>query len=235
VAAVLRDVTGATHWLISAAPTEEGGDPFLAAREALSALTPPRWVGYLSATSVYGDTAGKWVDEDSPVKPTADRGHRRVAAEQAWLDWGEGNQVATHVFRLGGIYGPGRCALDRVRAGHARIIEKPKKLFNRIHIDDIVRVLQASIARPRAGGIYNVIDDKPLPPEAVTLEAYRLLNEDPPAPIAWDDPSLSPSVRSFYEGNMRVRSTRLVNELGVALEHKDAIAGLNAIFEAEGS
>ncbi len=232
-AAMVASTPAATHWLVSAAPADDGQDPFLRATEALSALPPPRWVGYLSATSVYGDTDGAWVDEDSPVAPTAPRGQGRVAAEQAWLTWGERNHVATHVFRLGGIYGPGRSALDRVRAGRAMVISKPKKLFNRCHVDDIVAVLKASMDRPRAGGIYNVIDDKPLPPEDVTLEAYRLLGKEPPGPVAWDDPIVSPSVRAFYEGNMRVRSRRLVEELGVTLQFPDAITGLRALLDEE--
>lgn len=230
-AEMLKDARRATHWLVSAAPDDNGQDPFLAATSALAQLSAPQWIGYLSSTSVYGDTGGEWVDEYTPPAPTAPRGERRVIAEQAWLDYGERNGIPTQVFRLGGIYGPGRSALDRVMAGTASVIIKPEKLFNRIHVDDIVRVLLASMGRPRPGAIYNVVDGKPLPPEAVTLEAYRLLDREPPASIAWDDPSVRPTVRAFYEGNVRVRSALLGMELGVTLTYKDALAGLQAIYK----
>lgn len=220
-----------THWLVSAPPSAASGeDPFLASATRLSSSSAPQWVGYLSTTGVYGDTGGAWVDEHSPPNPDQPRTHRRLAAENAWLSLVESRGWPVHVFRLGGIYGPGRSALDRVRAGDTRRLVKPGKVFNRVHVDDIVRVLLASMARPRPGAVYNVVDGSPLPPEVVVVRACELLGVPPPPEEPYDEAAVSPALASFYAGNVRVRSVRVGLELGVEPLYGDAVAGLEALF-----
>ncbi len=217
----------ATHILASAAP-DAAGDPFLHAAPQI-AQAQPEWVGYLSTTAVYGDHQGGWVDEETPLTPASQRGHWRVLAETQWRATG----LPVHIFRLAGIYGPGRGPFEKVRDGSARRILKPGQVFSRIHVDDIAAVLAASIARPNPGAAYNVCDDDPAPPEDVLSEAARLLGlPDPPA-VAYEDADLSPMARSFYAESKRVRNTRIKAELGVTLRHPDYRSGLRALLEAE--
>jgi nucleoside-diphosphate-sugar epimerase len=217
----------ATHILASAAP-DAAGDPFLHAAPQI-AQAQPEWVGYLSTTAVYGDHQGGWVDEETPLTPASQRGQWRVLAETQWRATG----LPVHIFRLAGIYGPGRGPFEKVRDGSARRILKPGQVFSRIHVDDIAAVLAASIARPNPGAAYNVCDDDPAPPEDVLSEAARLLGlPDPPA-VAYEDADLSPMARSFYAESKRVRNTRIKAELGVTLRHPDYRSGLRALLEAE--
>lgn len=224
---------GTTH-LLTAVPPGAAGDPVLAHHAAhLTAIETLTWVGYLSATSVYGDTGGAWVDETADCNPRTERGRRRVAAEAEWLALSRENSFPVHVFRLAGIYGPGRSTLDQVRAGKARRIDKPDHLFSRIHVDDIVAVLSASMAQPKAGTIYNLCDDKPAPSADVTAYACELLGVEPPPLVGFEDADLSPMARSFYADNRLVRNDRIKSELGVTLEHPDYHSGLQAILAAE--
>ncbi len=219
----------ATHILASAAP-DAAGDPFLnAAGDALRAARPV-WVGYLSTTGVYGDHRGAWVDEDTPLTPGTQRGRWRVAAERQWQATG----LPLHVFRLAGIYGPGRGPFAKVRDGSARRIIKPGQVFSRIHVDDIAQVLAASMAAPAPGTVYNVCDDDPAPPEDVLSHAARLLGlPDPPAE-PYDPARMSPMAASFYAESKRVRNDRITRELGVRLRYPDYRAGLAALL-AEGA
>lgn len=228
------DAMAASHaWLVSAAPTE-AGDPFLPLVEEAARTAPllPRWVGYLSTTGVYGDTGGAWVDENTPPAPDKPRTARRVSAETAWLDLADRLGAAGCVFRLGGIYGPGRSVLDKLREGAAHRVVKPGKVFNRIHVDDIVRVLTASLARPRPRAVYNVVDEEPLAPGVPVEHACTLLGREPPPEVEADDPSLSAALRGFYEGNVRVRSAYLRPELGVELLYPDVRRGVEALVRA---
>src|SRR5262249_20681584 len=161
---------------------------------------------YLSTTGVYGDRGGGMVDEASALLPTGPRGRARVAAEQGWLALHRDHGVPVHIFRLAGIYGPGRNALTTVRSGQARRIVKPGQVFSRIHVDDIAAVLRASMSRPRPGAIYNVCDDDPAPPQDVIALACELLNVPPPPEIPYADaePTMSEMARSFYTDNKRV-------------------------------
>ncbi len=217
----------ATHLLLSA-PPGEGGDPFLAG------FAPPPgvvWAGYLSTTGVYGDRGGGWVDERSPLAPTGERGRRRVAAEDGWAATG----LPLHIFRLPGIYGPGRNALRAVRDGRARRIVKPGQLFSRMHAEDIAAVLAASIARPNPGRIYNLADDLPAPPGEVTAFAAELLGVAPPPAEPFETAALSPMARSFYRDSKRVANARIKAELGVRLRHPTYREGLRALLaEGEG-
>ncbi|MGE5539293.1 MAG: SDR family oxidoreductase [Gemmatimonas sp.] len=230
-------LAGATHILVSA-PPDTYVDPVLrhhaADIAALVGASPSlRWVGYLSTTAVYGDHGGGWVDETTPVAPTSERARRRVAAEHEWLDL-VARGVPVHIFRLAGIYGPGRNALVDVRRGEARRIHKPGQVFSRIHVDDIAAVLTASMSRPRPGRIYNVCDNEPAAGEDVVAYACQLLGVAPPPPVPFDQASASMSemARSFYADNKRVRNDRIKTELGVILRYPDYRAGLSTLFAA---
>lgn len=215
----------ATHVLASAAP-DAAGDPFLQAAGPALAAARPDWVGYLSTTAVYGDHQGGWVSEDTPGTPQSARARQRVLAEEQWLATG----LPAHVFRLAGIYGPGRGPFEKVRDGSARRIIKPGQVFSRIHVADIATTLIASMAKPNPGRIYNLCDDEPAPAEDVLSHAAHLLGlPDPPA-VAFDQAQMSPMARSFYSESKRVRNDRIKTELGVRLQFPDYRAGLADIL-----
>jgi nucleoside-diphosphate-sugar epimerase len=221
----------ATH-LLSSVPPDAAGDPVLAAHGAeIAALKQLKWVGYLSTTGVYGDRGGAWVDEGSALTPSGERGGRRVTAEAQWLDLARRHALSVHVFRLAGIYGPGRSALDTVREGRARRIDKPGQVFSRIHVADIVATLRASMARPDPGAAYNVCDDDPAPPETVIAHACALLGVTPPPLMPFDAAELSPMARSFYDDNKRVSNRRIKRELGVRLIYPSYKDGLKALLD----
>lgn len=220
--------------VLSTVPPDEHGDPVLSEqRESLRSLRHVRWVGYLSTTGVYGDRGGGWVDETSECRPTEARSKRRVEAENEWLALGRDGGFPVHVFRLAGIYGPGRNALETVRSGRAHRIQKPGQVFSRIHVDDIVHVLKASMARPRPGAVYNVCDDCPAPPEDVIAFACSLLGVEPPPLVPFEKARLSEMARSFYSDNKRVRNDLIKRELGVALSVPDYKVGLRRLLAAE--
>lgn len=224
---------GITHILVSV-PPDIGGDPVLQTHgDDIGALPGLCWLGYLSTTGVYGDRGGGWVDEDSELRPSGERGRRRVLAEAGWLDLWRRRGVPVHIFRLAAIYGPGRSPFAALRAGTAKRIDKPGQVFSRIHVEDLASVLAASIARPRPGAIYNVCDDEPAAPEAVVAHAARLLGVEPPPLVPFAAAELSAMARSFYDDNKRVANRLIKEELGVALRYPDYRAGLRAILEAE--
>ncbi|WP_114967033.1 SDR family oxidoreductase [Alkalilacustris brevis] len=223
----------ATHLLTSIAP-DEGGDPVLAAHgEQIAAARHLQWVGYLSTTGVYGDTGGDWVDETTPLAPSTTRGARRVTAEAQWREICAHGGLPLHIFRLAGIYGPGRGPFAKVRAGTARRIIKPGQVFSRIHVEDIAQVLEASMRRPRAGGVYNVCDDLPAPPQDVIAHAAELLGLALPPEEDFDTAEMSPMARSFYSESKRVRNDLIRQELGVTLTYPDYRAGLSALLREE--
>lgn len=231
-----KALAGATHLLISI-PPDAGGDPVLrhhaAAIAALVDASPAlRWLGYLSTTAVYGDRGGAWVDEETPVAPTSARARRRVDAENAWLGLQRERGMPVHVFRLAGIYGPGRNAIDDVRRGQARRIHKAGQVFSRIHVDDIAAVLVASMARPNPGRIYNVCDDEPAASSDVVTHACQLLGVRCPPEVPFEQaaPNMSEMARSFYADNKRVRNDRIKRELGVMLRYPNYRAGLDALL-----
>ena len=229
----LAVLDGVTHLLVSV-PPDARGDPVLDRHgEDIAALPGLRWLGYLSTTGVYGDGGGGWVDETARLLPTGERGRRRVAAEQGWLGLWDDRGVRVHIFRLAGIYGPGRSAFDALRAGTARRIDKPGQVFSRIHVEDLATVLVASIGRPRPGAVYNVCDDDPAPPQAVVAHAARLLGVPPPPLVPLEDAGLSPMARSFYDDNKRVSNRLIKTELGVSLHYPHFRAGLAAILADE--
>lgn len=224
-------LAAATHVLISAAPTSNG-DPVLAElRDQIAARAGQfEWVGYLSTTGVYGDNGGDWVDEESPLAPSTARGQARVEAETEWRSI-EG--LPLHIFRLAGIYGPGRGPFEKVRQGTARRIIKAGQVFSRIHVDDIAQVLAASIAQPNPGRVYNLCDDDPAPPEDVIGYAAELLGLAVPPAEDFETAEMTPMARSFYAESKMVRNDRIKSELGVALKYPDYRSGLKALLAAE--
>ena len=200
-------------------------------RAEIARLSTLDWVGYLSTVGVYGNSAGAVVDESAQPHPNNERTRARVVAESAWLALGEEMGRPAQVFRLAGIYGPGRSALDKLRAGTARRIVKPGQVFNRIHVEDIASVLEASIARPRAGAIYNVADDEPAPPEDVVTYAAELLGIEPPPEVPFEEADLTPMARSFYGDSRRISNALIKSELGVRLAYPNYREGLKALAE----
>jgi nucleoside-diphosphate-sugar epimerase len=224
-------IARATHVLLSIAPGAEG-DPVVAtyAEDFARAAPHLRWVGYLSTTGVYGDHGGGWVNEDTPLSPSTERGRTRVLAERQWQEMAARSALPLHIFRLAGIYGPGRGPFEKVRNGTARRIIRENQYFSRIHVDDIAAVLAASIARPMPGSIYNVADDDPSPPEDVLAEAARLLDLPLPPEVPFDDAEMTPMARSFYAESKRVRNDRIKEDLGVTLAYPDYHSGLRALM-----
>lgn len=220
--------------LVSAAPGEQG-DPVLADFAPELAQARLRWLGYLSTTGVYGDRAGGWVDEDSLLDGSGPRGRARIRAEADWRALARAHGLPLHIFRLAGIYGPGRGPFQKVRSGTARRIIKPGQVFSRIHVEDIAQVLLASINAPAPIGIYNLCDDDPAPPQDVIAHAAQLLDLPVPPAIPFDQaaPQMSPMARSFYADSKRVRNDRIKRDLGVCLRYPDYRSGLAATLAAE--
>jgi len=229
--AVRERLASATHLVVSTAPAG-GRDPVLGAaadtiRREMPAL---RWIGYLSTVGVYGDHGGAWVDEESTCRPVSLRSRERLDAERAWQALGAERGVPVAVLRLSGIYGPGRNALANLAAGTARRLVKPGQVFNRIHVDDIAGALRHLAAR-QLGGVFNVTDDLPAPPQDVVLFAAGLMGVAPPPEIPFETAQLSPMARSFYEENKRVANRRL-GATGFVLRHPDYRSALTAMWEA---
>ena len=224
----------ATHLLLSIAPDTDG-DPVVAAYGDTVAKAAPhlRWVGYLSTTGVYGDHDGGWIDEMTPLEPTTRRGRVRLMAERQWQAIAGASGLPLHIFRLAGIYGPGRGPFEKVRNGTARRIIKENQYFSRIHVDDIASVLAASVARPDPGAIYNLADDDPSPPEDVLSEAARLLGLPEPPEVRFEEAEMTPMARSFYAESKRVRNDRIKRDLGVTLRYPDYRTGLRALMDEE--
>ncbi|MBJ6125065.1 SDR family oxidoreductase [Microvirga splendida] len=230
--AILQHLERAEALLISAPPAD-GRDPVLEQfSKAIAAAPRLRWVGYLSTVGVYGDSGGAWVDEATPPNPATPRARHRIAAERQWLELGAGAPFAVQIFRLAGIYGPGRNALVKVADGTAKRIVKPGQVFNRIHTEDIAQVLMASIEKPRPNAVYNVADDEPGPPQDVIAYAAELLGRASPPEIPFDQADQTPMARAFYEDNKRVRNFRIKSQLGVTLQHPTYRDGLRALLQS---
>ena len=228
--AVRSAIAEATHILLSI-PPGDGGDPALAHHGADIAGAPDiRWIGYLSTVGVYGDHQGGVVDEETPPAPRSERGRRRLTAENAWGQLGRQTGKRVVVFRLPGIYGPGRSAIDNVRAGAARRIVKKAQVFNRIHVADIATAVAASMQGIGRHAIYNVSDDEPAPPEDVVLFAAELIGVPPPPSVAFETADISPMTRSFYGESKRVSNARMRHDLRVQLAYPTYREGLAAIL-----
>ena len=225
----IKDALGAsTHILVSAGPDAQG-DPVLRdfGPDIKARARQFEWVGYLSTTGVYGDHQGQWVDENAPLTPATKRGIARVEAEAQWQNIPE---LKLHIFRLAGIYGPGRGPFSKVKNGTARRIIKKNQVFSRIHVDDIAQVLQASINRPRSGAVYNVCDDYPAPPQDVIAHAAELLGMPLPPAVKFEEAEMTPMARSFYAESKKVNNDLIKTELGVSLRYRDYRQGLAALL-----
>ncbi|MEJ6389864.1 SDR family oxidoreductase [Gymnodinialimonas ulvae] len=223
----------ASHVLISAGP-QNGRDPVLAElRRMFAAARHLRWVGYLSTTGVYGNHDGGWVTEETPLKASTKRGQARIDAEGEWMDLHRAHGLPVHLFRLAGIYGPGRGPFEKVRSGTARRIIKDGQVFSRIHVDDIAQTILASINRPNPGTAYNVCDNDPAPPQDVIAHAADLLGLPVPPAVAFEDADMSSMARSFYAESKRVDNTRMKTELGVDLRYPDYRCGLAHLLSIE--
>jgi len=222
----------ATHILVSIAP-DENGDPVISrAGQSIAAIADQlEWIGYLSTTAVYGNRDGGWVTESSRLEPTTARGRRRVRAEQAWQKLADQCGLPLHIFRLAGIYGPGRGPLHNLLSGRNRSVIKDNQYFNRVHVDDIARLLRASIDRPAPGSVYNICDNLPAQPHIVRAFAAELLGRPRPEEIPYDvaSRSMSPMARSFYSESKRVSNTYTLKRLGTDLRYPDYRAGLRAL------
>ncbi|MDB2414440.1 SDR family oxidoreductase [Rickettsiales bacterium] len=219
------DLSSVTHILISIPPDEKEGDiVYKYHLEDLKNLPDLQWVGYLSTTGVYGDHNGQWVDEKSQLRPNNDRLKRRVEAEEDWSN----SSLPVNIFRLSGIYGPNRSAIDNLKAGTARRISKPGQFFSRIHVDDIATTLIASMNNIGIIDIYNVADDMPAAQEEVVFYAANLLDVKAPDLVDFEDANLSPMARSFYMGNRRVSNKKIKDELGVELKYPSYKEGLQS-------
>ncbi|MBR1222597.1 SDR family oxidoreductase [Bradyrhizobium sp. U87765 SZCCT0131] len=231
-AAIAEDLAASDAVLISV-PPQGGQDLVLRIHGAdLAAASHLRWIGYLSTVGVYGDHGGGWVDEGTAETPSDGRSRERLAVERQWLAFGAERDIPTHIFRLSGIYGPGRNQLVQLAEGKARRIVKPGQVFNRIHVADVAQLVEASLARPRAGAIYNGADDEPAPPQDVVTFAAALCGVQPPPEIAFDEADMTPMSRSFFMECKRVHSQRTRAELGVTLQYPTYREGLTALRAA---
>ncbi len=228
--ALAEAVAGASAILVCAPPVADGCPGLKALSPALAAADVwPDWIGYVSSTAVYGDRAGGWALEDSELNAASLEGARRVRAERDWLDAGQGMGLTVQLFRLPALYGPGRSPLDRLRDGTARLVRKPGQVFNRVHVDDVVAGLFASMARPRPGAAYILCDDEPAPADVVMEGAARRLGLPMPPEVDLDDPSVSDAMRRFYLDSKRLSNARAKAELGWRPKYPTWRDGLEAM------
>lgn len=231
---IAHDLTDTDILLVSAPPGQDGDTALNRYRETIAG-SRIGWIGYLSTIGVYGDQGGAWIDETTPATPKSARSRDRLAVEEAWLALGAETGKAVQVFRLSGIYGPGRNPIVKLREGRTQRIVKRDQVFNRIHLADIAATLAASIARPRAGAVYNVTDDEPAPPQTVIEHAAALTGLPLPPAVDFETARLSPMARSFYGENKRVRNRLIREELGVDLTYPTYREGLAALVaDAQG-
>ena len=226
----LRSVIKEVALVLSSVAPKDGNDPVIQmyGEDLKENSSQIKWAGYLSTIGVYGDTKGEWVNENSPLKPSTNRGIARVSAEKKWL---KNNFLPSHIFRLGGIYGPNRGPFQKVLHGKAVKIIKPGQVFSRMHILDIVQTLLASISQPKPHSIYNLCDDNPAPPQDVLAYAAKLLSVDQPPTVRFEDADLSEMARSFYAENKRVSNQLIKSELGVDLIYPDYKVGLESLLD----
>lgn len=232
--AALAAAVGEASALLVTAPPDAHGCPGLKA--LIPAITAsgawPDWIGYVSSTAVFGDRAGGWAFEDDELNAASLEGARRVRAERDWLDAGRGMGLTVQLFRLPALYGPGRSPLDRLRDGTARIVRKPGQIFNRVHVDDAVSGLFASMARPHPGAAYTLCDDEPSAADVVIEGAAKRLGLPLPPEVDLDDPSVSDAMRRFYRDSKRLSNAKAKAELGWRPKYPGWREGLEAMIVA---
>lgn len=231
-AAIARELIESDAILISVPPDAQQDPVLRAYADDLAQASHVRWIGYLSTVGVYGDHGGAWVDETTQPTPADGRSRNRLVVERQWLDFGAVHRIPVQIFRLAGIYGPGRNQLVQLAEGKARRIIKPGQVFNRIHVEDIAQIVAASLANPRAGAIYNGADNEPAPPQDVVSFAAALCGVEPPPEIAFEHADLTAMGRSFFMETKRVRNRLLRDELGVILRYPTYREGLAALRAA---
>jgi nucleoside-diphosphate-sugar epimerase len=231
--ALATAVAEAEAVLVSVQPGENGDPVLEGLGKQLAAAPNLRWIGYLSTIGVYGDHGGAWIDETAAPGSPSKRAQLRIAIEQAWLSLGASSGKPVQIFRLSGIYGPGRNTFVKLREGTATRLIKPGQVFNRIHVDDIAGVLIASLARPRAGAVYNVTDDEPAPPQDVVSFAADLGGIAPPPEVPFDPARLSPMAASFYGENKRVSNALVKSELAYAFRYPTYREALRVLVKSE--
>jgi nucleoside-diphosphate-sugar epimerase len=224
-------LAGTTHMLISIPPDLEGDVVLRHHHADISALADLAWIGYLSSIGVYGDCQGRWVDETTAPRPLSERSLRRLQAEAQWCAFARETGRRVEIFRLAGIYGPGRSVLDNLHAGTARRIVKAGQVFNRIHVEDIARVLQAAMAAPSTLDLFNVADDEPAPPQDVVAFAAELIGVPVPPAVAFERAGLSGMAATFWAENKRVGNRRIRRDLGVTLAYPTYREGLRALAQ----
>lgn len=227
---ILEALGAATHILLSIPPGPSGDPAYRWFASKIANSKSMSWIGYFSTIGVYGDAQGGWVDETTPPRPGSERGQRRLDAEVAWQTLGREANKRVMIFRLPGIYGPGRSTLDDLRAGTARRLIKQGQVFNRIHVEDIAQGVEAAMAPEVKAGVYNLIDDEPVPPQDVVAYGAQLLRLPCPPDIAFSTATLSPMAQSFYSESKRVSNARMKAQLGVTLTYPTYREGLAAIL-----
>lgn len=228
---ILQKVAASDAVLVTSQPASDGDQVLRTFGEALRSAPRLKWIGYLSTVGVYGDHQGRWVNEKTEILPSSSRSIQRAATELDWLAFGKVNHKAVQVFRLAGIYGPGRNAFVKLVSGTAQRLKKPGQVFNRTHVEDIAAALIASLGRPRAGAIYNVTDNEPAPPQDVVTFAAGLMKMEPPPERPFDPKQLSSMAVSFYGENKRVDNSLIKQELGLKLKYPTYREGLGSLFE----
>lgn len=233
ISPALRAVMERTTHLVQSIAPGKAGDPLMrTGMPDITTLMPNlRWAAYLSTVGVYGDHKGVWVTEDAPLEPVSDRSKERVEAEQAWLGLRQVADIPVAVLRLSGIYGPGRNGFCNLANGTARRLVKPGQVFNRIRVEDIAGSV-AFLSEKGIGGIFNVTDDEPAPPQDVVLEAARLMGVTPPPEIAFETAELSPMARTFYGENKRVSNAKL-RAAGYTFLHPDYRQSLRQMWNED--
>jgi nucleoside-diphosphate-sugar epimerase len=227
--AIAEALRSATHILLSIPPDAESDPALRQFGDAIAESPSVKWIGYFSTVGVYGDAHGDWVDETTEPKPGTERGQRRLKAETGWMNLAKDSGKSLVIYRLPGIYGPGRSAIDQLKAGTARRVFKPGQFTNRVHVADIATAVEASMNLAPGTHIFNITDDLPAPPQDVIEYGAELLGV--PCPPATDvaDQALSPTARSFYIENKKVSNARMKAELGVELAYPTYVEGLKAI------
>lgn len=222
----------ATHMLICIPPTNTLSDIVLIKYGDLIKKQAPylKWLGYLSSTGVYGDHQGNWVNEESECIPYTPTGITRLKVEQGWFSFAQKHQLPLHIFRLSGIYGPRRNALERFMLGKKQSVFKENQVFCRIHVEDIVTILLASIQLPNPLSIYNVSDDEPAPAHEVDCYAAKLLHREPLPLVPFSEADLSPMEQEFYTNNRRVSNLKIKKDLHVCLKYPTYKEGLTQIW-----
>jgi hypothetical protein len=233
VEGLAEDMSRASHLLVCAPPDGEGDAMLRLLYPHLARAARLQTIVYFSTTSVYGDHQGQWVSEATPLTPSGARGQRRVQAERQWLDFAQKQGLALWRFRLAGIYGPGRNALEHVRAGKARCVIKLGQVFNRVHVHDVARAINAAFHTPELACALNICDDKPAPPQDITAFAAALLKVPAPAPVGFDDACLPPTAQSFFEDNKRVSNRLMKKIFSFTMSYPDYRAGLTQILADE--